>query len=154
MEMTKDRSDSNVMLAAPTRLRPPIQRKETGLVTADNAIVETVNEKAAITKKEFFCRNCDRRVSGDIPAGWYRLARRIVRYSLQPPPVDAPKRAARRLPEMPMGLYCSISCLKAAMGRLTAVDWELTKRGIGLKALVPGSLPVKLPAMAKRGIAQ
>jgi hypothetical protein len=31
------------------------------------------------------------------------------------------------------------------------VDTELTNGGIGLKALEPGSLPVKLPPVAKRG---
>jgi hypothetical protein len=136
------------------RLRPPLREKAPAVhSTIDNVMLTDGGAQQRPVAKEFFCRQCDRRANGDIPAGWYRLVRRIVPFSLQPPPEF--KRPAqprsRRPPEMPMGLYCSITCLKAAIGRLTAVDAELTKGGIGLKALEPGSLPVKLPPVAKRG---
>jgi hypothetical protein len=54
--------------------------------------------------REFFCRCCDKRVAGNVPAGWYRLNRRIVPGSLGS--------TWRWRSEMPMGLYCSIACFQ------------------------------------------
>jgi hypothetical protein len=93
--------------------------------------------------REFFCRHCDRRVTGNVPPGWYRLVRRILPGSLGP--------GWDRRQEMLMGFYCSIVCLNSAMTRLAALDQSLRQRGIGLNRHLPGDVPPVLSTPKTKG---
>ena len=61
-----------------------------------------------------FCATCERLSDDDIPDGWYQISVTDSRV----------ERTYRYL-----GLYCSMSCLAAAMPRMSAVEAEIKRRG-------------------------
>jgi hypothetical protein len=100
-------------------------------------------EKPPAPVREFFCRTCDRRASGAIPAGWWRLNRHVVRGSLPPP--------WERSHVQPFGLYCSLVCLLESLPRLELIEADLVRRGVGLRKLAQDEQPPVLPKPVTRG---
>jgi hypothetical protein len=105
--------------------------------------------------REYFCRHCDRRVSGGLPPpGWLNLRRHIVPGSLGSPFPELPKlvrKIQRQRVTMGLGFFCSWECLTAAMPRLGELHRSLQNRGIGLRPLSEGEAPPRLPPVARKG---
>jgi hypothetical protein len=105
--------------------------------------------------REYFCRHCDRRISGGLPPpGWLTLHRYIVPGSLGSPSPDMPKlvrTVQRQRVTMGLGLFCSWECLTAAMPRLGELHCRLQNRGIGLRPLSQGEAPPDLPPPTTKG---
>jgi len=100
-------------------------------------------EKPPAPPREFFCRQCDRRASGAIPAGWYHLGRHVVKGSLPEP--------WHRLHTQPLGVYCSLVCVLDALPRLELLEADFGRRGVGLRKLAANEAPPALPAAVTKG---
>jgi hypothetical protein len=117
--------------------------------------VSASERKDEPARREYFCRQCDRRVSGNgPPAGWINIQRYILCGSLGGQPGSRSKGQAaieKRRATMRLGLFCSWDCLTEAMGRLGELNQTLNERGIGLRPLAPGEVAPVLPPAVTRG---
>jgi hypothetical protein len=135
------------------KLRRPVEPKPPSLTVVPTVSAsERKDPRCEPAPREYFCRQCDRRVSGNAPpAGWINIQRYILCGSIGGQQGGRPKGKAFQRATMRLGLFCSWDCLSEAMRRLGELNQTLNDRGIGLRSLAPGEAAPVLPRAVERG---